>query len=251
VTLSGAVLGAADLLRQKLAKVAAHLLGTSPDDVELMDGFLRVKAQPEKKLSVAQVAAVMCYQPDKLPPDVDGNPEASYTFDAREVTKLDEQGLGRSYLTSASAAHLVMLEIDPKTGKVEILKYCIVDDCGTRLNPANVEGMIQGGVAQGVGAALLEECVYDENGQQLTSTLMDYLLPTIDDVPMTEKAAMCTPSPYGPLGAKGTGEGSMNTTPAAVFCALNDALAPLGLRARETPASPLRLWKLMQQPKSQ
>ena len=162
VTLSGAVLGAADLLRQKLVKVAARLLQASPDDVELMDGFLRVKAHPERKMPVAQVAAVMCYSPNMLPPDVDGNPEATYVFDAREITKLDEQGLGRSYLTAASAAHLVMLEIDPKTGKVEILKYCIVDDCGTRLNPANVEGMIQGGVAQGVGAALLEEVVYDE-----------------------------------------------------------------------------------------
>lgn len=251
VTLSGAVLGAADLMRQKLVKVAARLLQAGPEEVELMDGFLRVKAQPERKMPWAQVAAVLAYQPDLLPPDVDGNPEASYVFDVREVTKPDEHGLGRTYLTAASAAHLVMLEIDPKTGKVQILKYCIADDCGTRLNPANVEGMLQGGVAQGVGAALLEECVYDEQGQQLATTFMDYLLPTIEDVPMTEKAALCTPSPYGPLGAKGTGEGSLNTTPAAISCALNDALAPLGLRSRETPASPLRLWNLMQQGRQQ
>jgi 3-oxo-Delta1-steroid hydratase/dehydrogenase large subunit len=251
VTLSGAVLGAADLLRQKMVKVAARLLQANPEEVELMDGFLRVKAQPERNMPVAQVAVIMCYSPEMLPPDVDGDPEACYVFDAREFTKLDEQGLGRSYLTAASASHLLMLEIDRKTGKVEILKYFIVDDCGTRLNPANVEGMIQGGVAQGVGAALLEEVVYDENGQQLATTFMDYLLPTIEDVPMTEKAAMCTPSPYGPLGAKGTGEGSLNTTPAAIFCALNDALAPVGLRANELPATPLRLWKLMQQAKPQ
>jgi CO/xanthine dehydrogenase Mo-binding subunit len=130
---------------------------------------------------------------------------------------------------------------------VQILKYFIADDCGTRLNPAIVEGMIQGGVAQGVGAALLEEYVYDDEGQLLTSTFMDYLLPTIHEVPMPEKIALVTPSPFTPLGAKGVGEGAMHTTPAAIMCAITDALAPLGVRAREVPASPNRVWKLVQQ----
>jgi len=100
-------------------------------------------------------------------------------------------------------------------------------------------------VAQGVGAALLEEYVYDEDGQLLTSTFMDYLLPTINDVPITEKASVVTPSPFTPLGAKGCGEGAIHTTPATVMCAVNDALAPLGVRANEVPATPLRLWKLI------
>jgi CO/xanthine dehydrogenase Mo-binding subunit len=145
---------------------------------------------------------------------------------------------------------VVLVEVDCETGKVEILKYFIADDCGTRLNPATVEGMIQGGVAQGVGAALLEEYVYDNDGQLLTSTFMDYLIPTINEVPVTEKAALVTPSPFAPLGAKGTGEGAIHTTPAAVMCAINDALAPLGVRATEVPASPNRLWKVMQEKKS-
>jgi CO/xanthine dehydrogenase Mo-binding subunit len=106
--------------------------------------------------------------------------------------------------------------------------------------------MIQGGVAQGVGAALLEEYCYDEAGQLLTSTFMDYLIPTIHEVPMTEKRALVTPSPFTPLGAKGVGEGAMHTTPAAIMCAINDALAPLGVQTREVPASPNRLWTLLQ-----
>jgi len=138
------------------------------------------------------------------------------------------------------------VEIDPETGQVTIDGYWIADDCGVRLNPANVEGMIQGGLAQGVGAALLEEYVYDEEGQALTSTFMDYLIPTISDVPIPETAAIVTPSPFTPLGAKGVGEGAIHTTPAAILCAINDALAPRGVRATETPASPQRLWKLLQ-----
>ena len=120
-----------------------------------------------------------------------------------------------------------------------------MDDCGTRLNPATVEGQTEGSVAQGVGAALLEEYVYDEEGQLLTSTFMDYLIPTINEVPFTEKDQVVTPSPFTPLGAKGCGEGAIHTTPAAVMCAVNDALAPLGVRANEVPAAPNRLWTLI------
>ena len=109
--------------------------------------------------------------------------------------------------------------------------------------------MTQGAVAQGVGEALLEEYVYDEEGQLLTSTFMDYLLPTIHEVPMTEKAALVTPSPFTPLGAKGVGEGAIHTTPAAIMCAITDALTPLGVRATEVPASPNRLWKLIRDAK--
>ena len=182
-----------------------------------------------------------------LPPDVDPRPEATYVWTAPGRTPADEQGRAKSYLTAANACHIVVVEVDPETGLVQILKYFIADDCGTRLNPANVDGMIQGGVAQGVGAALLEEYVYDDEGQLLTSTFMDYLLPTIHEVPMTEKAALVTPSPFTPLGAKGVGESAMHTTPAAIMCAINDALVPLGVQAREVPANPNRLWKLIQE----
>ena len=246
VAITGAVLGAAQRLTEKLVKVAAKLFEVQPEDVELLDGELRVKSVPESKISVRNVVGIMLNRSDMLPPDVDPSPEATFAWTAPGRVEPDEQGRVKSYLTAANACHLVMVEVDPDTGMVEILKYYIADDCGTRLNPANVDGMIQGALAQGVGAALLEEYVYDENAQPLTASFMDYLLPTIHEVPMPEKASLVTPSPFTPLGAKGAGESAIHTTPAAIMCAINDALLPLGVRAREVPASPNRVWKLIQ-----
>ena len=245
VALTGAILGAADRLRDKLVAVAARLMQTEAQHVELKEGKLRIKGVPGAEMPVAQVAAVMLTRSDLLPPDMEQRPEATYVWTSPGRTPADDQGRAKSYLTAANACHVALVEIDPGTGKVAILKYWIADDCGVRLNPANVEGMIDGGVAQGVGAALLEEYVYNEEGQLLTSTFMDYLLPTIHDVPVTEKKGLVTPSPFTPLGAKGVGEGAIHTTPAAIMCAINDALLPLGVRTTEVPATPQRLWTLM------
>ena len=211
-----------------------------------MDGVLRIKGMPQAQLALAQVAGAMFARSDLLPEGVDPNPEATYVWTAPGRTPADDQGRAKSYLTAANACHVVLVEVDVETGKTEILKYWIADDCGTRLNPATVEGMTQGGVAQGVGAALLEEYVYDENGAAADVDLRR--LPAcrrIYEVPMTEKRALVTPSPFTPLGAKGVGEAAMHTTPAAVMCAINDALAPLGVQAHEVPASPNRIWKLV------
>jgi CO/xanthine dehydrogenase Mo-binding subunit len=246
VALTGAVLGAADILKGKLAKVAAGLMQTDAENIELMDGKLRIKGVPGAEIPLAQVAGTMLARSDLLPPDVDPNPEATYVWTAPGRTPADEQGRAKSYLTAANACHVVLVEVDVETGQVKILKYFIADDCGTRLNPATVEGLTLGGLAQGVGAALLEVYVYDDEGQLLTSTYMDYLLPTIDEVPFAEKKALVTPSPFTPLGAKGVGEGALHTTPAAIMSAINDALVPLGVRATEVPASPKRLWTLLQ-----
>ena len=245
VVLSGAILGAAAILREKLRRVAAHMLAVDPADVDLMDGKLRVRGMPGMEMTVAEVVGTMLAGSDRLPADLDCSPEATYVWVAPDRNPPDEQGRTKSYLTAANACHVVAVEIDPDTGKVQILKYCIADDCGTRLNPATVDGMIQGGLAQGVGAALLEEYVYDTSGQLLTSTLMDYLLPTIHEVPAAEQSALVTPSPFTPLGAKGMGEAAVLTTPAAIMSAINDAMAPIGVRATEVPATPLRLWKLL------
>jgi carbon-monoxide dehydrogenase large subunit len=247
VALTGAVLGAAGKLADKLAAVAAHLMQVPREAIELGAGKLAVKGVPGAEMTIAQVAGAMLGRSDLLPPGMDPSPEATHVWTAPGRTQADAEGRAKSYLTAANACHLVLVEVDPETGMVQILKYFIADDCGTRLNPANVEGMIQGGVAQGVGAALLEEYVYDEDGQLLTSTFMDYLLPTIHEVPMTAKTALVTPSPFTPLGAKGVGEGAMHTTPAVIMCAITDALAPFGVRAREVPASPKRLWRLIQE----
>jgi len=246
VSLTGAILGAAQKLKDKFIQVAAVLLQTDPENVEMVDGWLRIKGVPEAEMPLAQVAGVMLARSDLLPPGMEPCPEATYVWTAPLRNAPDEQGRCRSYLTAANACHVVAVEVDPETGEVEILKYCIADDCGTRLNPAMVEGMIQGSVAQGVGAALYEEYAYDADGQPLVSTYMDYLIPTINEVPMTDKAALVTPSPVAPLGAKGCGEGAIHTTPAAVISAINDALVPFGVLVRETPASPNRIWKLLQ-----
>jgi CO/xanthine dehydrogenase Mo-binding subunit len=250
VAITAAVLGAAERLAQKLIAVAAVLFQTTPEHVELMDGMIGVKGMPEASMPFQEVAQTMLARSDLLPPGIDPLPHATYVWTAPGRTVADEMGRAKSYLTAANACHLVLVEVDVETAQVHILKYWIADDCGTRLNPANVEGQTQGGVAQGVGAALLEEAVYDEDGQLRTSTFMDYLLPTIYEVPMTEKRALCTPSPFTPLGAKGCGEGAMHTTPAAILCAINDALVPLDLRMLEVPASPQRLWTLLQSAKT-
>ncbi|MBP8926724.1 MAG: molybdopterin-dependent oxidoreductase, partial [Pseudomonadales bacterium] len=230
---------------EKLCAVAAVLLQVPPAEVELMDGCLRVKGRPEAQMPMAQVVGAMLARSDLLPPGMEGNPSATSVWTAPGRTEPDDQGRCKSYLTAANACHVVLVEVDAETGKTEILKYFIADDCGTRLNPTTVDGQVQGGVAQGVGAALLEQYVYNENAQPLVSTFMDYLVPTINEVPIAEKAALVTPSPFAPLGAKGCGEGAIHTTPAAVICAINDALAPLGVAVRETPASPQQVWSLI------
>ncbi|MBK7250395.1 MAG: xanthine dehydrogenase family protein molybdopterin-binding subunit [Gammaproteobacteria bacterium] len=247
VSVTGAVLGACRKLEVLFCRVVAHLMQTTPEQVELMDGRLRLKANPAVGMTLAEVAGTMLARSDLLPPDVEPCPEANYVWTAPGRTAPDEQGRCKSYLTAANATHLVMVEVDRETGQTSILGYWIVDDCGTRLNPATVDGQIEGGVAQGVGAALFEEYVYGESAQPLVTTFVDYLIPTIGEVPSSRKAVVVTPSPVSPLGAKGTGEGAIHTTPAAIMCAINDALSPLGIEVRETPASPRRLWQLLQQ----
>jgi len=249
VAITGAVLGACEKLREKFCKVAALLMQTEPENMELMDGFVRVKGMPEAKMHIAEVAGTMLGRSDLLPPGEEPCPEATYVWTAQGRNEPDEEGRCKNYLTAANACHVALVEVDRETGEVEILEYFVADDCGTRLNPGNVEGMTQGGIAQGVGAALYEEYAYDEGAQPLVSTFMDYLIPTMGEVPMAEKAELVTPSPFTPLGAKGCGEGAIHTTPATIMCAVNDALAPLGVSATEVPASPLRVWKLLQQAK--
>ena len=245
VAISGAVLGACDRLSRKMSAVVAGVTRAERDDVTLRDGKFVVKGKPGAEMGLPQVAGMMLARSDLLPDDIDPNPEATHVWTAPGRTPADDQGRAKSYLTAAQAVHVVGVEIDRDTGTVDIFKYCLADDCGTRLNPVVVEGQTDGSVVQGIGAALYEQYVYDEDGQPLTASFADYLIPTVNEVPAIEKTAVVTPSPFTPLGAKGCGEGAIHTTPAAVMCAVNDALAPLGVAARETPASPERLWRLI------
>ncbi|RMF23997.1 MAG: xanthine dehydrogenase family protein molybdopterin-binding subunit [Deltaproteobacteria bacterium] len=247
VAMSGAIMGAAEKLKAKLVAIAAHLMQAPPEAVVLSDGKLKIPGVEGAEMSLAEVAGVALARSDLLPPGMELGLEATSVWTAKGRNPIDDQGRAKSYLTAANACHVVLIEVDVETGRTSILKYVVVDDCGNRLNPATVEGMTQGGIAQGIGAALLEEYPYDEEGQPLATTFMDYLLPTIHEIPVTEKRAIVTPSPVAPLGAKGCGEGAIHTAPAAVLCAINDALAPLGVMVREVPASPSRLWELLRE----
>jgi carbon-monoxide dehydrogenase large subunit len=144
-------------------------------------------------------------------------------------------------VTYSNAVHVAHVEVDPGTGQVSLLRYVVAHDCGRVINPRIVEGQIHGGVAQGIGGALFEELVFDENAQLLTGSFMDYLLPTAVEVPRVESVHLESPSPRNPLGLKGVGEGGAIAPPAAVANAVEDALTPFGVRVTETPLSPSRV----------
>jgi carbon-monoxide dehydrogenase large subunit len=142
-------------------------------------------------------------------------------------------------------------EVDIETGEVRIRRYIAVDDCGRIINPAVVEGQVHGGIAQGVGQALMEGAAYDENGQILTASFMDYLIPTSTDLPTLELDRTETPTPVNPLGAKGAGEAGTMGAPAAVVNAVVDALAPLGVSHIDMPLRPEQVWRVIQQARGQ
>ena len=158
-----------------------------------------------------------------------------------EVTRFYDPFFG----TASSATHVALVEVDPETFTVRVDRYVVVEDCGRIINPVIVDGQVRGGVAQGIGAALFEEVVYDEHGQLLTGTLMDYLLPTAADVPPIEVHHVETPSPTTLGGFRGMGEGGTIGAPAAVANAVSDALSHLGIEITEIPITPERLFRLV------
>jgi aerobic carbon-monoxide dehydrogenase large subunit len=228
VTGGGSVSRAATKVREKLLRVASQFVEIPEKDLELADGAVRRKADGRALLSIREIARHILVMPGDLR---EGNERGLEATDHYEPPAL----------THANAAHLVTVEVDIETGRVNILRYIVVEDCGTVINPLIVDGQIQGGVAQGIGTALYEQLVYDENGQFLTGTLMDYLAPTAVDVPKVEIGHIETPSPYTPLGIKGMGEGGAIAPPAAIANAIADALAPFGARVNSIPLTPERV----------
>jgi carbon-monoxide dehydrogenase large subunit len=150
-------------------------------------------------------------------------------------------------VTYASAVHVAQVEVDVETGAVRLLRYLVAHDCGIVINPVIVEGQVHGGVAQGVGGGLLEDMAYDETGQLLAGSLMDYAVPRADDLPLIECEHLEYRSPRNPLGVKGLGEGGAISPPAAIANAIDDALAPLGVRLTATPALPARIRRLIEE----
>jgi len=217
-------------LREKLARIAAQMVGEAdPGRMVFRDG--KIYAARDRRRAVAFTAAVAeAYVARKLPPGLEPGLEATHFYEP-------------SNFTFPFGTHVAVVEVDPETGRVELLRYVAVDDCGRVINPLLVEGQVVGGIVQSLGQVFLEEAVYDEQGQLLTGELTDYALPRAADVPRIETYRTETPTPVNPLGAKGVGEaGTIGATPALVN-AVVDALAPLGVRHLDMPLKPERIWR--------
>lgn len=224
-----AVFRAAEIMAARLRTLAAHLLEAAPDDIELAGGGAHVRGAPAISVSLADLKAAAA-DPQRRPGAFDGSLRTSYFFD-------------QDNWTYPSGAHGVVVEVDPETGLVTPVRVVAVDDCGTILNPLIVEGQVHGGVVQGLAQALWEEVQYSPEGQPLTATFLDYLVPSASEVPAIDTLTVETPSPLNPLGAKGVGEaGAVGMTPAVVNAVL-DALAPLGVRTLPMPLTPERVWR--------
>jgi CO/xanthine dehydrogenase Mo-binding subunit len=183
-----------------------------------------------------------------LPAGMESGLEARYTYDHPYLTKpsADRKDLGAFYPIMAHGAHVPVVEVEPETGRVRFLRYIAVHDVGTIVNPKSLRGQITGGITQGIGMALYEQSVYDADGQPLTASFMDYLLPTAQEVPRFEVGHVETPSPFTEYGVKGGGEGGRMIAPAAIASAVEDALAPFGVRVDEVPLTPERIVKLVE-----
>ena len=213
-------------------KVAAHKLEANPADIEVEDGTLFVKGTPSKSLSWAEVAT-FSFQRLELPEDMD--PGSLDTTILQEVPNF----------SFPSGAYACVVEIDKQTGDVKIRDIYLVDDCGTVINPLLAEGQVHGGVAQGIAQALYEEFTYDENGQPTTATFIDYLMPGAPDLPKYTSGRINTPNPNNSLGAKGIGESGSVGTPPSVINAVVDAVRHLGVSHIDMPATPQKIWKIL------
>jgi carbon-monoxide dehydrogenase large subunit len=230
VTGGGSITLASRKVREKILRVASKMSEVPENDLDLVDGMVRRKQDGVGLLPIQEIARRVITMPGDLPAGEDAGLEATSHYEPPPSTH-------------ANATHLVTVEVDTETGQVKLLRYIVVEDCGTMINPMVVDGQIQGGVAQGIGTALYEQLVYDENGQLLTGTLMDYLAPTATEVPRVEIGHIESPSPYTPKGIKGVGEGGAIAPPAAIANAVADALAPFSVRVNETPLTPERVLK--------
>ncbi len=243
VMLAGAVEGAAGRIKDKAMKVAEHLLEAAPEDLEWADGGVQVKGSPDKRKSLADIAIQTHLFKHSLPEEIESGLEASKVYDHPYTTmpSADRKNLGVFYPFVGHACHIPIVEVDAQTGEVTFLKYIAVHDCGTLVNPRSLAGHITGGTVQGIGTALHEEYVYGPDGNPMTQSYMDYLIPTAMEAPEFVIGHHETPSPWTPHGIKGGGEGGRMMAPAAIAAAIDDALAPLGVRATVLPATPERI----------
>jgi carbon-monoxide dehydrogenase large subunit len=215
-------------IKEKAKVIAAHLLEAAVEDMDYKDGKFFVKGSPDKAKTIQHIA-LMANVAWNMPPGVEAGLEASSFYDPPNFTY-------------PFGAHLAVVELDPETGQVDVIRYVAVDDCGPQINPVIVEGQVHGGVVQGIGQALWEGAVYDEHGQLLTGSMLDYALPRADRLPEIEVLSTVTPSPHHPIGVKGIGEAGTIASTSAVYNAVIDAMAPFNVETIRMPMTPERVF---------
>jgi carbon-monoxide dehydrogenase large subunit len=223
--------------RQKLSHIAAELLQCAAEDIVFQDGRVFDRQHPAHAMPFAKLAAAACH----------GEQMASRS--EAELQFCDSFRLGGPYHNPhAFSAHVAVVEVDPDTGEVTIIRYVAVHDCGRIINPLLVRGQVHGGIVQGIGQALWEGMVYSPEGQPLTGSLLDYAVPGAAGLPELITDTLETPSPMNPLGIKGVGELPTVAAPAAVANAVLDALAGFGVRHIDTPLTPEKIWRALHTP---
>ena len=237
IMLGGAASGAAASIRDKAIRIGAHNLGCTPAQVTWSEGAVVRADDPAQRLTLRDIAVIAHREFHRLPPGMnEPGLQAMHVYQVPTGGALpDSDGRVQMYPCYSFAAHVVYAEIDRLTGKVTLTDYAIAHDCGTVITPDIVRGMVIGGAAHGIGAALYEEFAYDDQGQFLSGTLADYTMPSSHEVPHIRLVEHCTPSPLTSHGQKGVGEGGYLGAPAAVASAVNDALAPFGISCLELP----------------
>jgi carbon-monoxide dehydrogenase large subunit len=224
---------AARKVQEKAKRICAALLEAAPEDIELEDGKYQVKGSPDKSMTMAEISGAAHIPPNELPADIEPGLEESSFYDPENFV-------------FPFGAHACVVDVDVETGKVTVVRYVAVDDCGPAINPMLIDGQVHGGITHAIGQVLYEQIVYDEEGQLVTGTFVDYALPTAAEVPRFETDRTETPSPTNSLGVKGIGEaGTIAATP-AVAAAVLDALRPLGVESLDIPHTPVRVYEAIQ-----
>jgi len=219
-------------VRERARIVASAMLEVAPDDLEWTGRKFQVRGDPDQARGIAEIA-MAAHSALELPDGVEGHLDASAVYNPPN-------------LTYPFGAYICVVDVDPGTGEVKMRRFIAVDDCGVQINPMIVEGQVHGGLADGVGMALMQVIAYDENGNCLGGSFMDYLLPTSVECPSWELGTTVTPSPHHPIGAKGVGESATVGSPPAVVNAVMDALRPLGVRHADMPLTPANVWSAIQ-----
>jgi carbon-monoxide dehydrogenase large subunit len=223
---------AARKVRERAKLIASAMLEVSPGDLEWGGGRWHVRGDPAQGRTIGEIA-MAAHGILELPAGIEGHLDATTVYNPPN-------------LTFPYGAYICVVDVDPGTGQVSVRRFIAVDDCGVRINPMIVEGQVHGGLADGVGMALMQAITYDADGNCLGGSFMDYLLPTAVECPSWELGSTVTPCPHHPIGAKGVGESATVGSPAAVVNAVMDALAPFGVRHADMPLTPANVWRAIQ-----